>query len=103
MCYCERPSLSEHVHVKKAKRPHRCAECYETIAIGQSYRRYTSLFDGQWNKYAFCSNCEAAWQTAYAWLDCACEIPIGDVWGSLADANIALLIKHHRPDVQAEG
>jgi len=46
----------------RARKPHRCDACRETIRPGDVYIRCRSLSDGQWNEIARCLRCEAIYQ-----------------------------------------
>jgi len=41
----------------KARKPHKCCECNETIHPGQRYERYSMLFNGRWSHHNTCLIC----------------------------------------------
>jgi hypothetical protein len=40
-----------------ARKPHRCCECDQKIAFGESYQRVTGLWDGSFDSFATCKSC----------------------------------------------
>lgn len=52
----EPPSVYRTTH-PIARKAHRCEECGETIAPGQRYELYKSLFDGKWETTKTCASC----------------------------------------------
>jgi hypothetical protein len=90
MCFCDYPAISETANIKAARRPHTCSECGLKIEVGQPYQRYDSLFDGCWNHDRFCQHCQSAWETAWVVMDCACNIPVGEVWSGLYESGVAV-------------
>lgn len=45
-------------NVVKARKPCRCCECAQPIAVGEEYHRVKSLYDGHWNTYRTCVVCQ---------------------------------------------
>lgn len=41
----------------KARKEHTCDECHETIKKGQSYYRWSALFEGSWSNGKRCLPC----------------------------------------------
>ena len=69
-CYCE-PSSGEICQVwietwHKARKPHRCCECGESIGIGDRYQRTFSVFEGVVNIYKTCEFCAKEWPRVFA-------------------------------------
>ena len=46
----------------KARKPHKCMACKETIQPGQTYIKVDSLYDGDWNHVIRCARCQAIWK-----------------------------------------
>lgn len=46
-------------HTPKARKPHRCDECYGTIQPGETYRKCTGVFDGAGFTHKMCNDCDA--------------------------------------------
>jgi hypothetical protein len=89
MCVC----IDESVDVwsestRRARKPHTCEECHETIAPGDTYVRVATLYDGSWSDHALCSGCRA-WASAYnATIRevCGCSgYWIGQLWPSIVE------------------
>jgi len=58
-CYCDpwdAPSLFSSKMVK-ARKPHRCVECGDTIVPGETYERTKQMYDGSFDSYATCDCC----------------------------------------------
>jgi hypothetical protein len=53
----------------KARKEHRCGECRRTISPGETYERYTGIWDGAFAVYKTCAHC----QQARAWLFRECN------------------------------
>lgn len=61
MCSCdtgESPDFFTRASVK-ARKPHRCCECGQAIAIGQLYLRSSGKWDGNIDTFAQCQRCVA--------------------------------------------
>jgi hypothetical protein len=56
---CEQSTVS-HTLRGKARKPHTCCECGRTIAVGETYARTESLYEGYWGTFKVCSHCEVA-------------------------------------------
>ncbi len=41
----------------KARKPHKCYECGESILPGQKYQKSTILFECRWSEYKTCMPC----------------------------------------------
>mgnify|MGYP005609422867 CR=1 FL=1 len=50
---------------RRARKPHRCVECYRTIAPGDTYARFAGVGDGSAWSEPMCLACEAL--NTYAW------------------------------------
>jgi len=54
----DRPSICR-VEWRKARKPHKCCECGDTITKGQRYEHVSGLWDGYWDRYDTCAICVA--------------------------------------------
>lgn len=45
------------VEVRKARIPHVCCECHETIEPGRKYEYVRGLWDDHWGTYKTCARC----------------------------------------------
>lgn len=45
-------------HMCKARKPHRCQECYGTIQPGEKYHKITGVFDGSGFTHKICADCQ---------------------------------------------
>jgi len=43
--------------IKKSRKGHKCTECGRIINVGEPYRIYSGLFDGEWDHYPTCQHC----------------------------------------------
>lgn len=48
----------------KARKPHKCSECYRIIQAGETYNVQRIVFDGDANSYKTCQHC----QVVKSWL-----------------------------------
>ena len=53
----ETPSVFENKQVK-ARKKHKCCECYSIIAPGDDYYRAKGCWDGEWLTYKTCAACD---------------------------------------------
>ena len=51
------PIQMHHVETRKARREHRCCECREPIAVGQSYEYVSGKFEGDFFRQRTCLLC----------------------------------------------
>lgn len=73
-CECndfERPAFVSETK-PKARKAHRCCECYVTIQPGERYERHTGLWDGEINTYRWCSRCSDVAAFIRAHVPCFC-------------------------------
>jgi hypothetical protein len=42
---------------RKARKPHKCCECYQSITVGQQYEHVVGAFQGDFSVYDTCSLC----------------------------------------------
>ena len=70
-----------HEKTVKARKPHTCIECGDTIPVGARYRRETGLWDGDWRQYDTCFRCAAIRDD---FMSCGWEY--GSMWNTLIDA-----------------
>lgn len=87
MCDCDcdydPPSVFRENHVK-ARKPHKCSECYRVINIGETYRRIFGIWDGRPETFRWCAHCEAADSIVGATVDCHCVL-FGGLWDHFRD------------------
>jgi hypothetical protein len=43
---------------RRARKPHRCCECRETISPGQRYVIHVGIWDWEWSRYKQCIECD---------------------------------------------
>lgn len=43
---------------QRARKPHRCYGCGETIPVGKTYAKTRFLFDGSWGGWKHCRRCD---------------------------------------------
>jgi hypothetical protein len=53
----------------RARKEHRCTECYRTIHIGENYELTKGCWDGSWSQFRTCMHCVSVRQ----WLDTVCN------------------------------
>lgn len=63
------------VKTSKARKPHRCSDCFAPIDTGSLYKLTTGKFDGDWQKHKACGQCELA-----RWLTHVKELADGCRW-----------------------
>jgi len=51
--------------VHKARKAHRCEECWQTIQPGEAYLRNSGVFEGEPYSYPLCQKCEALWRLCW--------------------------------------
>lgn len=56
----ERYELWGHREIKKSRKEHVCCECSRAIKVGESYRVYWGLYDGEWQNHPTCQHCLVA-------------------------------------------
>lgn len=70
----------------RARTPHRCHTCKETIAPGVRYRRTATLHDGAWQRWKHCMRCAAILDALRVKLDAfgtdTLDMACGEVWES---------------------
>ena len=45
------------LQIGKARKPYKCCECHDVIAVGDRYERITSKYDGEFCSYKTCMGC----------------------------------------------
>ena len=65
--------------VVKARKPHRCGECYGPIAKGESYKRSSGKWDGRVDVYTECESCMELRQWAEISVTCFCCNVFGEL------------------------
>jgi hypothetical protein len=82
VCHCSSdynpPSVFNQKDVK-ARKPHKCSECYRVIAIGETYRNVFGVWDGSSETFFWCAHCDAAQSIVEAATDCHCYL-FGALW-----------------------
>jgi len=53
----DEPPTATHEERRRARKPHRCRECYKPILPGTLYWRASSLSDGSWSAWPQCEKC----------------------------------------------
>ncbi|HNC59759.1 MAG TPA: hypothetical protein PLP33_30335 [Leptospiraceae bacterium] len=59
----------EREETRKARKAHRCSECYRQILPGETYNWFTGYIDGGFDVYKTCQHC----QVAKEWLNKQCS------------------------------
>lgn len=60
----------------KARKPHKCQECYREIAIGSEYERYSGVYDNAFFTHKTCMDCFHIRRG----LQCNNAITFGQLW-----------------------
>jgi len=47
---------------RRARKPHRCIACHETITPGDLYWAFSGLWDGSWSSGKQCARCQAIFE-----------------------------------------
>ena len=64
MCDCEDNAPEFYTEdIVRARRDHNCCECTRTIRKGETYRRSTGKWDGDFGSYATCQACIVLWKS----------------------------------------
>jgi hypothetical protein len=56
-CYDDGPSVHR-VKIVKARKPHKCCECFEPINVGDEYQYIFGVWDGEPSSYHTCEKCD---------------------------------------------
>jgi hypothetical protein len=81
MCYCDDyypPTVFREKNVK-ARKPHKCSECYRVITVGETYRSVFGVWEGNAQTFHWCAHCDAAQTVVAAVTDCRCY-SFGGLW-----------------------
>lgn len=65
MCMIEDAEIADiyrETVVHRARKPHKCLDCFREIAPGESYTAVDMLYDGRWTHEEMCAHCHAAAQ-----------------------------------------
>ena len=57
MCDCEMPSAYGH-DIRKARKQHKCCECFGAIPTGEYYHYHHGVWDGRGASFKVCCDCE---------------------------------------------
>jgi len=68
-------------HHPRARHEHRCYECKRPILPGHVYERVSGRWDGEWNTYRFCADCEAIANG----LSCDGSREFGNLWDEITE------------------
>lgn len=73
MCYCdyEEPEFFSEV-MRKARKQHKCDECWGVIEIGQSYKVIAGVWGGDFSRYKHCNKCLSLIEFMKAHVKCFC-------------------------------
>lgn len=66
--YADEGCLVLHDRNQKARKPHKCSECYRAIEVGETYNVQRTVFDGSATTYKTCQHC----QVVKSWLSKEC-------------------------------
>jgi hypothetical protein len=53
---CDAPSVYL-PQIRKARKEHKCCECFRQIEIGEQYEQVTGNWDGSWGSFKTCLHC----------------------------------------------
>jgi hypothetical protein len=91
---------------RKARKIHRCHECYRDILPGETYREERGLWDGEWSTWKTCADCLSVrdvmfsqYQYGELWEDVAAYVD--DVRGNVPEDCLAALTPAARQKVCA--
>jgi len=56
-CHDYDPASVYSEHTVRARKPHECCECGETIPVGAPHEHVTGCWDGNWSVYRTCGSC----------------------------------------------
>lgn len=65
MCEQIAPTLYKNA-LLKARKPHKCCECYKVIPPGEQYERAVGVWDGEFVTYCTCGECDRKWNEVLA-------------------------------------
>ena len=68
----------------RARKPHRCSACDETIRVGDVYKRTGTLFEGKWETERHCLRCWALLEAL--WFDGDSPVETGDTSGLVSQS-----------------
>src|SRR5690348_15982122 len=51
------PATVYNEDIRKARKIHRCSECYRIITIGENYKRVEGLWGNKWYTFKTCQHC----------------------------------------------
>lgn len=83
VCSCDGSSPSAFwVETPKARKDHKCCECSGTIKAGETYTRYSGIWDGERASYKTCADCEDMAKWWQALVPCFCR-SFGDLFDTI--------------------
>ena len=62
---CESPAVHRE-STRRARVPHRCTGCDETIRKGDTYTVTSQLYEGEWYEWKHCARCDALFSAIFA-------------------------------------
>lgn len=80
----------------RARKPHRCYECFADIPVGAVHELITSLFDGDWSRTRTCLACVSlrdaviAHEEADGCFGSEAVPPTGEVWSAAWDVGVVV-------------
>lgn len=88
MSWCDLPEFYK-ARWPKARKPHKCCECGQTIAAGERYCRVTGKWDGEVSTYSQHMECEDAcrYLRDHNWVE-EC-VPFGFLFDEVSQMNLA--------------
>lgn len=62
---------------RKARKSHKCSECYREIAKHENYREVTGMWDGVFDRYRICCDCVSVYD------ELVCNACYGHLWDAV--------------------
>lgn len=83
---CEMPTVYDQA-TPTARKAHQCCECLGTIYPGEKYHRLQGLWDGSWQTYKMCLDCDELRGKVEAHLSPYEEhTPLGELYAGIFEA-----------------
>ncbi len=74
-CYCDyEPNEFYSAYERKARKPHKCGECFKSIPVGEVYEYVSAKCDGAMWDSKTCARCLALRKYVEAHLPCFCRM-----------------------------
>ena len=71
-CYCDSYSYPYRAEARKARKAHRCSECFKPIPAGSRYEYATGKCEGEWFSAYTCERCLDLREYVQAHVPCLC-------------------------------